>query len=59
MIRPGWFTSGPVDYEVNHKGEPFGGHDVSVGSIADAVRKIVEDPALYSHESIGINTPGQ
>lgn len=59
VIRPGWFTSGPVDYEVTHKGEPFGGHDVSVGSIADAVRKIVEDPALYSHESIGINTPGR
>ena len=58
VIRPGWFTSGPVDYEVTHKGEPFGGHDVSVGSIADAVRKIIEDPALYSHDSIGINRPG-
>lgn len=57
VIRPGWFTSGPVNYEITHKGEPFGGHDVSVASIADLVVKVSEDPNLYSEESIGINTP--
>lgn len=57
VIRPGWFTSGPVNYEVTHKGEPFGGHDVSVASIADLVVKVSEDTNLYSEESIGINTP--
>ena len=57
VIRPGWFTSGPVDYEVTRKGEPFGGHDVSRASIADLVMKLVADPELYAHDSVGINTP--
>lgn len=57
VIRPGWFTSGPVDYEVTHKGEPFGGHDVSIASIADLVKRLVQDSNLYSKESVGINTP--
>lgn len=57
VIRPGWFTGGPVNYEITHKGEPFGGHDVSVSSIADLVTKLLDDDNLYSRESIGINTP--
>ncbi|MCH3904303.1 MAG: NAD(P)H-binding protein [Lactobacillus sp.] len=57
VIRPGWFTSGPVDYEVTHKGEAFGGHDVSVASIADLVKKLVLDPTLDARDSVGINTP--
>lgn len=57
IIRPGWFVSGPVNYQVTLKGEPFGGHDVSVASIADLVRRIVEDPDLYSEQSVGINRP--
>lgn len=57
VIRPGWFTSGPVNYQVTHKGQPFGGHDVSVASIADAVKKLAADPKLDSRDSIGLNTP--
>lgn len=57
VIRPGWFTGGPVDYQVTHKGENFAGHDVSVSSIADCVKQMVENPTLYDHESIGLNTP--
>lgn len=57
VIRPGWFTSGPVNYQVTHKGEPFGGHNVSISSIADAVKKLVADPKLDSRDSIGLNTP--
>lgn len=57
VIRPGWFTGGPVNYEVTRKGEPFGGHDVSVSSIADLVKRLVDDDSLYSKDSIGINTP--
>lgn len=57
VIRPGWFTSGPVNYEVTHKGQPFGGHNVSVASIADAVKKLAADPKLDSRDSIGLNTP--
>lgn len=57
VIRPGWFTSGPVDYKVTLKGEPFGGHDVSVSSIADLVKRLTFDATLYSRDSVGINTP--
>lgn len=57
VIRPGWFTSGPVNYQVTHKGQPFGGHDVSIASIADAVKKLAADPKLDSRDSIGLNTP--
>lgn len=57
VIRPGWFTSDPVDYEVTLKGEPFGGHDVSVSSIADLVKRLTFDATLYSRDSVGINTP--
>lgn len=54
IIRPGL---GPVDYRITHKGEEFGGYDVSVASIADLVKKLVEDPNLDSRDSVGINTP--
>lgn len=57
VIRPGWFTNGPVNYEVTKKGEPFGGHDVSISSIADVVKRLITDDTLYSHDSIGLNTP--
>ena len=57
IVRPGWFTGGPVNYQVTRKGEPFGGHDVSVRSIADIVMKLVDDDTLYSRDSIGVNTP--
>lgn len=55
IVRPGWFMGGPVNYEVTRKGEPFGGHDVSVSSIADLVKRLVEDDQLYSRDSVGIN----
>lgn len=57
IVRPGWFTGGPVNYQITRKGEQFGGHDVSISSIADIVMKLVDDDALYSKESIGVNTP--
>ncbi|MGN1283632.1 MAG: NAD(P)H-binding protein [Limosilactobacillus sp.] len=57
VVRPGWFMGGPVDYEITHKGEPFGGHDVSVASIADYVTKLVNDDQLDVHDSVGINKP--
>lgn len=56
VIRPGWFTNGPVDYEITRKGEPFGGHDVSISSIADFVKKSIADDSYYSHDSVGLNT---
>lgn len=55
VVRPGWFVGGPADYEVTRKGEPFGGHDASVSSIADLVKRLVDDDQLYSRDSVGIN----
>lgn len=57
IVRSGWFTGGPVNYQITRKGEQFGGHDVSISSIADIVMKLVDDDALYSKDSIGVNTP--
>lgn len=57
IVRPGWFTGGPINYQITRKGEQFGGHDVSISSIADIVMKLVDDDALYSKDSIGVNTP--
>ncbi|KRO00693.1 oxidoreductase [Companilactobacillus kimchiensis] len=56
IIRPGWFTNGPVDYEITRKGEPFGGHNVSVSSIADFAKNAIADENYYSHDSVGLNT---
>ncbi|WP_125767183.1 NAD(P)H-binding protein [Lapidilactobacillus wuchangensis] len=56
VIRPGWFTNGPVNYEITRKGEPFGGHDVSISSIADFVKNAIADDNYYSRESVGLNT---
>ncbi|PMD73011.1 NAD(P)H-binding protein [Companilactobacillus nuruki] len=56
VIRPGWFTNGPVDYEITKKGEPFGGHDVSISSIADFVKNAIANDNYYSHDSVGLNT---
>lgn len=56
VIRPGLFTNGPVDYEITKKGEPFGGHDVSISSIADFVKNAIADDSYYSHDSVGLNT---
>lgn len=56
VIRPGWFDNGSdTDYQLTHKGEPFGGHDVSRKSIADLGVRLAHDPQLGSHESLGIN----
>lgn len=55
IIRPGWFDHGNNNYEVTHKGEPFGGHDVSIESIANLVKKLLTDNQLGNRESLGIN----
>ena len=57
IIRPGWYTNGPINYEITQKGEPFGGHDVSRPSIADYVIRLINDSTLDNQASVGINTP--
>jgi uncharacterized protein YbjT (DUF2867 family) len=55
ILRPGWFVGGPVDYEITQKGEPFGGHDISMDAIGDAVLRATDDLATGNHESWGLN----
>ncbi|RBQ00103.1 NAD(P)H-binding protein [Bifidobacterium xylocopae] len=56
VIRPGWFMDGEdPDYQVTRKGEPFGGHDVCVSSIADLVMRLIHTPGMGIGESLGIN----
>lgn len=57
IIRPGWFDNGPDDYKITHKGEAFRGYAVSRGAISKLVHQIIENPQLYSNESIGISRP--
>lgn len=58
ILRPTWFTgSDEVDYEITRKGEPEKGSVISKKSIAAFIAKIVESPALYVRESLGINKP--
>lgn len=55
-IRPGWFDDGDdTDYQVTKKGEPFGGHDVAVQSIADLVLRLAHDDTFGARDSLGIN----
>lgn len=55
ILRPGWFVDGPVDYEITQKGEPFGGHDISMDAIGDAVLRATDNLETGNHESWGLN----
>lgn len=55
IIRPGWFDWGTDTYEITKKGEPFGGHNVSVPAIADLVKKVITKEIDGSNQSFGIN----
>ena len=57
VLRPGWFTDGPINYQMTQKGEPFGGMYISVSSIADVVRRAFTELEFGHHQSIGLNTP--
>lgn len=57
IIRPGWFTQGPVAYELTRKGEAVGSHQVSMASVADLVRRLVMEPEFGANANFGIHTP--
>lgn len=57
IIRPGWFTQGPVAYELTRKGEAVGSHQVSMASVADLVRRLVTEPEFGHNANFGIHTP--
>ncbi|BBR59199.1 NAD-dependent dehydratase [Klebsiella sp. WP7-S18-CRE-02] len=55
IIRPAWFTNGhEVEYGLTHRNEPFRGSSVSRLSIADLINRMVIEPSLYVHDSLGI-----
>jgi uncharacterized protein YbjT (DUF2867 family) len=59
ILRPGWFThDNEVAYQLTKKGEPFKGHDVSLNSLSDLIKRLVTTPGLHSRESLGVSRPG-
>ncbi|MGI4762479.1 MAG: NAD(P)H-binding protein [Janthinobacterium lividum] len=58
VLRPSWFTGdNEVDYEITQKGEPERGSVISQKSLATFIIKIIEAPAQYARQSLGINKP--
>lgn len=58
ILRPTWFTDADeVDYETTKKGEPERGSVVSQRSLATLIAKIVESPAQYARQNLGVNKP--
>ena len=56
ILRPGWFTHDDVvDYRLTQKGEPFRGHEVSLGSLSDLIVKLALDPAMEVRHSVGVS----
>jgi uncharacterized protein YbjT (DUF2867 family) len=59
ILRPDWFTNdNEIDYTITRKGEPETGKAISRKSIAAFIATIIENPALYSKENVGISKPG-
>lgn len=58
VLRPAWFTSAnEVDFEITRKGEPERGSVISQKSLATFITQLIEKPAQYVRESVGINKP--
>lgn len=58
VLRPAWFTAdNKVEYEITRKGEPEKGSVISQKSLATFIAKIIEAPAQYARQSLGINKP--
>lgn len=58
ILRPDWFTyADEIDYTITHKGEPEIGRAISRKSIAAFVASIVQNPALYINQNLGISKP--
>jgi uncharacterized protein YbjT (DUF2867 family) len=58
ILRPDWFTNGhEIEYAITHKGQPETGSAISRRSIAAFVAEIIEKPALFKQENLGISKP--
>lgn len=59
IIRPAWLTNkDEVDYETTKRGQDFKGTEVSRKSIGALVAKIIEEPAGYAKQDLGVDKPG-
>lgn len=59
IIRPAWLSDeDEIDYEITHRNDPFKGTEVSRKSVAAFVVKVINDPTIASHDSIGVDKPG-
>lgn len=59
IIRPAWLTNkDEVDYETTKRGEAFKGTEVSRKSIGNLVANIIEQPAKYARQDLGVDKPG-
>ena len=58
QFRPAWLTNkDEIDYEITSADEPFRGTEVSRQSVADFVVRVIKNPTLYPHTSVGLNKP--
>lgn len=58
IMRLTWLYDGKdSEYEITHKGEAFRGAQVTRNAVAHLIKDIIENPSLYSKESIGVNEP--
>ncbi|TSO26074.1 NAD(P)H-binding protein [Lactobacillus sp. LL6] len=57
VVRPGWYTQGDVNYEITEIGDTVPSNGVTIASIADFAKCLLQDPTLYSRQSVGIITP--
>jgi uncharacterized protein YbjT (DUF2867 family) len=58
ILRPTWYTNtDEVDFETTRKGEPERGSEISQKSLATLITKIIESPANYIRENLGVNKP--
>lgn len=57
IIRPGWLREGEIDYNIIKIGDVAENNGVTISSVADFVKRLVQNPTLYSRQSVGIVTP--
>lgn len=59
QFRPAWLTDkNEIDYEITTETDLFRGTEVSRQSVADFVVKVLQEPTLYPHTSVGLDKPG-
>lgn len=58
IIRPAWLVNRDVvDYELTARNEPFRGTIVSRKSVGALISRIVQAPAAFARQSLGVNQP--